>query len=150
LGKAPAGAPEVVVVELLGRRLLEGEHLAPLGIHARHHVLDGAVLAGGVHGLEDQEQRPAVVRVEPLLQIAQALDALDEALLGVLLGLEARGVGGIAVLQLELAVRVDPELLETGHRNMSSRKFGGRGVPSPDSAFSTANSAIFSTAHGKW
>ena len=29
-------------------------------------------------------------------------------------------------------------------------KSGGGGVPSEESAFSTANSAIFSTAHGKW
>jgi hypothetical protein len=35
------------------------------------------------------------------------------------------------------------------YRSISSRKFEGKGVPSPDSAFSTANSAIFSTAHGK-
>ena len=35
------------------------------------------------------------------------------------------------------------------YRSIRSRKFAGFGVPSPDKAFSTANSAIFSTAQGK-
>ena len=35
-------------------------------------------------------------------------------------------------------------------RTMRLAAVGGTGVPSPESAFSTANSAIFSTAHGKW
>ena len=35
------------------------------------------------------------------------------------------------------------------YRSIKSRKLAGLGVPSPDNAFSTANSAIFSTAQGK-
>ena len=37
-----------------------------------------------------------------------------------------------------------------GQRTMSPAAVGGCGVPSPESAFSTAKSAIFSTAQGKW
>ena len=48
-GQRGVGAPEEVVVELLRARRLEGVHVAALGIDARHHVLDGAVLAGRVH-----------------------------------------------------------------------------------------------------
>ena len=66
------------MVELLGARVLEAVHLAALGIDARHDVTDGAVLARGVHGLEDQEQRVAIVRVENVLEPAHPLDMLRE------------------------------------------------------------------------
>src|SRR5262249_16096035 len=61
-------APEELVIQLLRRRRLEGVHLAALRVHAGVDVLDRAVLAGGVHGLEDQEERPAVLRVELVLE----------------------------------------------------------------------------------
>ena len=57
-GQDPGVSPEEVVVELLGGGMLEAIDLAALGVHARHDVLDRAVLAGGVHGLEDQQDRP--------------------------------------------------------------------------------------------
>ena len=63
----------------------------PVRVHARHHVLDRAVLARGVHRLEDQQQRPAILRVEHLLQLAQALDVLRERRPGLLL-FESEGV----------------------------------------------------------
>ena len=75
LGQAPDVAPHEVVVEVLRRGLLEREHLAALRIHARHHVLDRAVLAGGVHRLEDEQQRPAVLGVEHLLLLREPLAA---------------------------------------------------------------------------
>ena len=60
-GSRLRGAPEEIVVELLGARRLEGMHLAALRIDARHHVLDDAVLAGRIHRLEDHQHRPAVL-----------------------------------------------------------------------------------------
>jgi hypothetical protein len=60
-------APEKIMIELLVGRLLEGVHLAALGVHAGHHVLDRAVLARGIHGLEDEEHGPAILRVEHVL-----------------------------------------------------------------------------------
>ena len=68
LGQAAGGAPQEIVIQLLARRLLEVEHLAARRIDAGKQGVDRAVLAGGVHGLEDQQQRMAVLRVEqPLL-----------------------------------------------------------------------------------
>ena len=68
LGQAAGGAPQEIVIQLLARRLLEVEHLAARRIDAGEQGVDRAVLAGGVHGLEDQQQRMAVLRVEqPLL-----------------------------------------------------------------------------------
>jgi hypothetical protein len=55
-GQALEVAPEKVVVEVLRRGLLEREDLAALWIYSRHDVLDGSVLAGGVHRLENEEQ----------------------------------------------------------------------------------------------
>ena len=54
------GAPEEIMFQFLGAGLFEAEHLAALRIYAGHDVLDGAVLAGGVHRLENQQQRMAV------------------------------------------------------------------------------------------
>jgi len=59
-------------VELLARRGLEGEDLASLRVDARHDVLDRAVLAGGIHRLEDEEHGPAVLGVELVLSSASA------------------------------------------------------------------------------
>ena len=80
-GKPAGGAPEKVVLQFLGARLLEAEDLAALRIDAGHDVPDGAVLAGGVHALEDQQQRMAVGRVVEALQRAQLLNVFPQELL---------------------------------------------------------------------
>ena len=48
--------PEEIVIELLVRRNLEGVDLAALGVQAEEDMLDRAVLAGGVHALQDHEE----------------------------------------------------------------------------------------------
>ena len=53
--------------QVLGAGLLEAEDLAALRVDAGHDVLDGAVLAGGVHRLKNQQQRVAVWSVEQSL-----------------------------------------------------------------------------------
>ena len=58
-------APEVVVVELLRRGDLEAADLDALGVHAAHHVADRAVLARGVHRLEDHDDPVGVLGREP-------------------------------------------------------------------------------------
>ena len=56
-------------------------------------MLDRAVLAGGVERLEDQQHRPAILGVQPLLQVGHALDALLEQLVALVLqSLEAARV----------------------------------------------------------
>jgi hypothetical protein len=115
LGQRPGRAPQEVVVELLRGRRLEGEHLAALRVDARHHVLDRPVLAGGVHRLEDQEHAPLVLRVEPVLQLGQELDASPEVLDGLLLRLDPARVVRVEVAEAEaLAVRDAERLDELG------------------------------------
>ena len=97
------------MVEFLGGRRLERRHLAALRIHARHHVLDRAVLAGGVHRLEDEQHGPAILRVEPVLQLREGGAPENERLLRarLLLGAQAAGVARIGVLQRESASMID-------------------------------------------
>ena len=66
-------------------------------------MLDRAVLAGRVHRLEDQQHRPAVLRVEHVLQLGERLDALLQRLLGarLVLGAEVERVAGVDVLEAE-------------------------------------------------
>ena len=73
-GRPAGGAPEKIVLQILGAGLFEAENLAALRIDAGHDVLDGAVLAGGVHRLKNQQQRITVVGVEQALLLAQFPD----------------------------------------------------------------------------
>src|ERR1700689_1682488 len=68
------GAPKKIVLQLLGARLLETENFAALRIDPGHDVPDGAVLAGSIDPLKNQQQRLAIVRVVKLLQRAQILN----------------------------------------------------------------------------
>src|SRR5207245_8771308 len=66
------------------------------------------VLAGGIHAVEDQEQRPAVLRVELFLEIAQPLAiGLDDLFALVLV--EPALLGGVVRLEMEFARAVDAE-----------------------------------------
>jgi hypothetical protein len=47
--------------------MFEAEGLAALRIYPGHHVPDGAVLSGSVHGLENQQHGMAIGRVEKRL-----------------------------------------------------------------------------------
>src|SRR5688572_21079856 len=89
------------MIELFRRRRLERVHVATLRVDAGHHVLDRAVLAGGVHRLEDQQHRPAILRVEPFLQAGHSLAALLEHLVGDRLEALAPRIAGIDVLEAE-------------------------------------------------
>jgi hypothetical protein len=53
LGQVLHVTPQEVVVELLVRWLLEADYAATLRVHPRHDEFDGAVLAGRVHGLQN-------------------------------------------------------------------------------------------------
>ena len=59
-------------------RRLEGMHLATLRVDLRHHVLDDAVFSRRIQSLQDDQDRPAVLGIEPLLQIAEALGPLGK------------------------------------------------------------------------
>ena len=64
LGQRDGAAPHEIVIEFSRRVGALNEHLAALRVDAVEHALDGGVLAGGVHALKDQQQRPVVLRVE--------------------------------------------------------------------------------------
>ncbi len=64
------GAPQKIMVQFKGARMLVAKDLAALRIDAGHDVLDGAVLAGRIHGLEDDEQCELIGGIQALLQCA--------------------------------------------------------------------------------
>ena len=66
--KATRGAPEKIMLQLFSARLFEAEYLAALRVYPGHDVPDGAILAGRIHPLKDQQQRIAVRCVVKLLQ----------------------------------------------------------------------------------
>ena len=71
-------------------------------------MLDRAVLAGGVHRLEHAQHRPAVLRVEFLLQRRQVLHTEGQPGISLFPGDQVAGcIGRIIVLQ--------PEALATRH-----------------------------------
>ena len=86
-GQATRRAPEEIVLQFRGAGMLEAEDLAALRIDAGHHVLDGAILPGGVHGLENQQDGVAVAGVKQALERAQFLDVAGEDFLIILLRL---------------------------------------------------------------
>ena len=49
-------------------------------------MADRSVLAGGVHGLKNQQQRIAIAGVELLLQVAEPRDMIGEERVIILLG----------------------------------------------------------------
>ena len=75
------GAPQKIVIQFLCARMFEAEHLATLRIDARHHMPDGAVFSGGVHGLKNQQHCITVRCVLKLLVRTQFLHLLFEQLL---------------------------------------------------------------------
>ena len=106
-------APHEIMIEFMGRRLLERSDLATLRIDAVEHALDGAVLAGRIHALEDQQQRPAILRVKLLLEIVEALAVGVEDLFA--LGLvETALLTGLVRLEMKLAGSVETERRHKG------------------------------------
>ena len=71
-------APKKIVLQFLGARLFETKNLAALRIDPGYDVPDGAILAGGVHSLKNQQQRIAVGRVVKALQRTQLLDVFSQ------------------------------------------------------------------------
>src|SRR4029077_19311249 len=94
--------PQIIVIEFLGAWSLEGVDVASLWIYAGHDVLDHAVFAGGIHPLNDEQHRPAILRVELLLQIAQQAGAVINNFLALLLAPYFAGVTRVVILQTEL------------------------------------------------
>ena len=108
LGQPLHGAPKIIVIQFLRRGRLERMDLATLRIHTGHYVLDRSVLSRGVHGLEDEKERPTVLGIELLLEFGHQGNALLQKFLGVLLGMQFSGVSGIGVLQAKFLSVLHP------------------------------------------
>jgi len=67
LGQTARGAPEEIMFQLFGAGLLEAGDFASLRIDSGQHMLYGAILAGPVHALEDDQKRMAIGCVVKLL-----------------------------------------------------------------------------------
>ena len=108
----PAALGQVLQARATGNRgraprcvgALNEETSQPCGLMPDMTCLIVAVLAGGVHRLEDQQQRPAILGVEPLLQLGEPLDAALEELAGLFLHVEAQRVAGIDVFHAKAVV----------------------------------------------
>jgi len=74
-------------------------NVTSLRIHSGHDVFNHAILAGRVHRLKNKQHRPAVLRVELLLQIVEKSRSVVDDLLAVLLVLHAARVARIAMFQ---------------------------------------------------
>ena len=106
-------APQEIMIEFVGGRLLERMDVATLRIDALEYALDRAVLTRRVHALKDQEHRPAVLRVEFFLKIVQAFPVGFENLFGLLL-VETALLVGLVRFELELVRPVETKRRHEG------------------------------------
>src|SRR5262249_54396951 len=113
LGQALGVTPHEVVVQILARGLFEREDLAALWIYSRHDVLDGAILAGRVHRLKYEQQRPAVLGVEHVLLLCEPFAAaLQEVDRLAFVQLQATRVARIEILQSKALAFGDAERID--------------------------------------
>ena len=116
-------APQVVVGELGVVRPLEVRDPDAERIDRAEHVLDRAVLARGVHPLQDHEQLVLALGVQQALEVGQ---------LGIELGQHRFGVALVAVEAVGVVRSTNP----SGARRSSER--GGSGRPSSGDSASRA------------
>src|SRR5215472_9738534 len=99
--------------EFFGTGRLEAVDQAALRIDARHHVLDDAVLAGGIHPLEHDQHRPVGMSVETLLHGFEPRNSVGENCADLLdVGRKPKTLRRIEVGKLELFRLVDPAMLD--------------------------------------
>jgi hypothetical protein len=104
-------APEKIMFQLIGARLFETVNLAALRIDPGHDVLDGAVLAGSVHPLKNEQQCIAVGGVVQALQGTQLLNVFSQQFPILLLRL-AKGLhNGRPLSEFDLFSRPHTEIL---------------------------------------
>jgi len=90
------------VGQLFRRGHLEAGDVAALGVDAVHDLLDNAVLAAGVEGLEDDQQGMLALGPQDLLQLGQAFDITLGVLSGLILVVVLAVVVGVIVDQVDL------------------------------------------------
>jgi hypothetical protein len=88
----------------------------------------GAVFAGGVHALEDDEQGFSLACVKDVLKVIEGGAMVDEDVFRGLFGLEDSGIGGRYFGQPYLGVRLDEIGRLNFHKRYSSSRGYGNGV----------------------
>src|SRR4051812_2923685 len=144
-------APEEVVRELVGRRLLERRDAHALRVRAGEHMLDGAVLPARVHRLQDDEERLARLGVEAVLEPHQLLRQLVERLFRrLLVAGRAVRVARIAVIEGERRPRRDEEAVAVAraHRAIHVSPWRSRCRCSDPCWVTTRNTAWSSSVPG--
>ena len=102
LGDSFVRAPEIVVVQLFVAWRLERMDVAALRVDAGHDVFDDAVFAGRVHSLQNDQERPAILRIEFFLHAAEKFYAVVEKFRGAFLVVQFAGAGRIKILEAEV------------------------------------------------
>ena len=106
-------APQIVMVELLGRGGLEAVDLHTLGVHAAHDVANGAVFARCIHGLEHDDDAVGVLRGQPPLVLGEEVDSRSKSLLLLRLLDVGGDLRGVEVLRkVDRASGLHPERLD--------------------------------------
>jgi hypothetical protein len=106
---------------------LNAKTCVPLRIETAHHVLDGAVFPGRVHRLKNQQDRPAVLSVEQLLEFDEPLDAALEPADRLAFAIPWGCIRRIVAVQVDRFARPNTEAVAThactlmGARRVASR-----------------------------
>ena len=79
-------------------------------------MFDRAVLPRPVHRLEDEEHRPAILRVEQFRQLVEPARTFLEQTPGAILGVERLGISWVVPLQRQLPGGRDPESIDVDGR----------------------------------
>jgi hypothetical protein len=112
LRQGASSAPEKIVFEFFRAGLFEAEDLATGGIGSGEDVLDGSILAGGVHTLENKEQRVTVVRIKKALIMIQTFYMFLENLFIVFFGFVIAGTFRAKLFEFDGCAFFDPEILD--------------------------------------
>lgn len=94
--------PEEVVGGLLGGRDFEGGDRATRRVHAGHDVFDGAILARGIHPLQDDEDRVLLLGIKQIVEFLQVARVFVLGSERRFLVIDVSRIVGIAVAQPEL------------------------------------------------
>ena len=108
-------APQKVVGSSTGGGLLECRHAATLRVHRAQHVVDHAIFAAGVQGLQADEKGMAVLCVEQVLELAEFLLIIGDLLGRGLVALVAVREGGIDLLEFYFGSRRNFEPFQGFH-----------------------------------
>ena len=110
LGK-DALRPSIAAMEALSpdrvRITFEAVDFDALRIHARHHMLDRAILAGRIQRLQDDHHRVLFVGPKYILQFRQLGNVFEQFVARLRLVLNAAGEARIVILQLDRTARIN-------------------------------------------